>query len=144
MGTKKRNEKVERRNMQLDQQEDITSYLSTMKMLLKNNKNFVVVSETKDKNFIFMYLYRLSKDDIKDCLLSIKESEFKEKIYSTHPDHLGEELYVWSPTRTLVAQDGSMVDEKLYIKTYIDEMKRLVVVISFHRYGDIQIRRNKK
>jgi len=119
------------------QQDDIRKYLLTMKKLLKSGCKLTIVSRTKDKNFFFMYLYQLTNEKIKEILLSLKEDEFKENLYSTHPDHLGEELYVWNPTRTLIAQDGSKVTEKIYIKTHIDEKKKLVVTISFHRYGDI-------
>ncbi len=123
--------------MQLELHKDITVYLSTMKKMLNTGAKFVVVSETKDKNLFFMYLYQITKEDVKKQLLSLKENEFKEKTYSTNEDHFGEELYVWNPVRTFINQDGEEVEEKMYIKTHIDEMKKLVVVISFHRYGDI-------
>lgn len=99
-----------------------------------NNGRLIVVK--KDKNDIFSFLYQLTKREITEQLLSLKSEDFAEKRESTHPDHIGESLYIWSPIRILRAQDGTEVEERLYVKTYLDEKKKLVVVISFHRDGD--------
>ena len=137
LGEGQKNKKVERIIMQLDNdKEKIRKYLSTMKKMLVEDARLVVVTN-KDKNFIFMYLYNLSINDVKNYLLSIKENEFEEVRYSNHPDHIGEELYIWKINRVLTAQDGSEVEEDIYVKTHIDEQRELVIAISFHRYGDV-------
>ncbi len=115
--------------------EELCDYLTSMKRILQSKKGRLVII-SKEKNDIFRYLYQLTEKDIRHQLISIKPSEFEEIRESTHPDHIGELLYIWSPTRILTAQDGTKVEEKLYVKTYIDEKKELLIVISFHRYGD--------
>lgn len=122
--------------------EELRNYLSSMKKILRS-KNGRLVIIVKEKNDVFRYLYQLTKKDIRKYLISLKVEEFEEKRESIHPDHIGELLYIWSPTRILTAQDGAKVEEKLYVKTYIDEKKDLIIVISFHRYGDFSCEENR-
>lgn len=116
--------------------EEINKQLAILKCRIKTDESNLIVKTDKNKNMIFAYLYSLKKADIIDIILSIDNSEFKEKRISTNSNHIGEELYVWTPIRTFTAQNGEERKIKLYIKTYIPENSSHIIVISFHEYGD--------
>ena len=114
--------------------EEIEKYLVCLKKIIKKNGN-VVIKEERPKNHTFAYLYGYTKERIKTQLLELKVSDFEERLLSKEPNHLGDKLYVWTPTVPLTAADGTTEIDKLYIKTHIDEKNKLIV-ISFHRYND--------
>lgn len=67
---------------------------------------------------------------------SLEITDFDRTLISTNKNHLGEILYVWNPVRILVDACGMERSIQLYIKTYLNESKKLVVIISFHEYKD--------
>lgn len=115
--------------------EKIEEQLVLLKRKLMDSSNIIIKTE-KEKNKIFAYLYNITRKKIIDILMSIEPSEFEETKISNDKNHLGEILYVWSPTRSFVAQNGEERNIKLYIKTSNSNEKSPVIVISFHKYGD--------
>lgn len=115
--------------------EKIEEQLVLLKRKLMDSSNIIIKTE-KEKNKIFAYLYNITRKKIIDILMSVEPSEFEETKISNDKNHLGEILYVWSPTRFFVAQNGEERNIKLYIKTSNPNEKSPVIVISFHKYGD--------
>ena len=113
--------------------EEIGEYLVLLKRIVKDG--VVKIKMNREKNSVFAYLYSYDEFAIKNQLLSLNPDDFEELIISKESKHVGDKLYVWSPSVILTAADGVSSEDKLYIKTHIDEKNRLIV-ISFHRYND--------
>lgn len=79
-------------------------------------------------------MYGIKNDDVKRVLLSLRVSDFSEKKISNHPNHIGEELYVFDPVRDFVAANGDIHKTKMYIKIHVVEEKTIIDVISFHEF----------
>ena len=114
---------------------DIEQYLVQMKKMIKDGCR-VIPKIKRDKNFLFMYLYNITEKSIKEILLSLEINDYYNRFKSDNEKHKDELLYVWSPTRMLVDQNGEEREIKMYIKTYVDKKNNYVVVISFHKFGD--------
>ena len=122
--------------------DEIKEYINNI-INISKDPNRIKIIEDRDKNYIFKYLYSLNKDKIIEILNSLKIEEFNKKVESTNNKHKGELLYIWNPVRILVNACGEEESIKLYIKTYINEKKDCVVVISFHKYNafDLEMRK---
>lgn len=117
-------------------EEELDTYLNDMRNMLDDLEVELKVKEERDKNFVFKYLYRITENEVRDILKSIKTKEFHKKVESTNESHIGELLYVWNPIRTFVDACGEKREIELYVKTYLDKKNKIVVVISFHEYND--------
>ena len=116
--------------------EEIKTYLENMKNMLSDPDTKFHVKKDKDKNYVFSYLYRINKVEIKEVLNSLQESEFYKKVKSSNEFHKDEILYIWNPIRFFVDASGETREIKLYIKTYIDNKNKLLIVISLHKFND--------
>lgn len=116
--------------------DEINNYLIKMKKYISISESNLDYISTRDKNYFFKYLYGLTKSVVRDILLSLKPDEFYEKIEAEDDKHKGRILYIWHPTRTFVDARGEEREIELYIKTDIYYSKKLVVVISFHKFND--------
>lgn len=116
--------------------DEINKYLNKMKKYISISDSNLKYISTRDKNFVFKYLYDLNKYMVRDILLSLKPDEFYQKIEADDEVHKGRILYVWNPIRLFVDARGEEREIELYIKTDIYSSKKLVVVISFHKFND--------
>lgn len=116
--------------------DDIKNYLVNMKKILNDTHSHLVIQNKKDKNYYFAFLYKVTKEDIRNILLSLTESDFMEKVRDRDEGFEDRFLYVWNPVRSFTAANGETRDIELYIKTDVYDEKNLVVVISFHKIND--------
>jgi hypothetical protein len=115
--------------------DEINNYLISMKHIIKNNGT-IHVKKDRNKNYIFLFLYGIADEYIKNVLLNLKAQDFYRVVKSTNEFHTNEILYEWRKQLELTAMDGSIDYRDVYIKTYIDEHNNTVVVISFHKDKD--------
>lgn len=116
--------------------DEINNYLNKMKKYISISDSNLEYISIRDKNFTFKYLYGLTKSMVREILLTLKPDEFYEKIEAEDDKHKGRILYVWNPIRSFVDARGEEREIELYIKTDIYYSKKLVVVISFHKFND--------
>lgn len=114
---------------------EVQDYLDNIISILDSNGKLVVLFD-RDKNKTFQYLYKITTKEVEEVLRSLKVSDFEKKELSKNDSHKKRELYFFSPTRIYVAANGREDTMKLYIKIDLYSDKNLIVVISFHEYGD--------
>ena len=115
--------------------EELVNYINSIKRI-SDSSDSVIIKEERDKNYVFKYLYNLTKHEIIKILKNLEVKDFYKKVESTNINHKGELLYIWNPTRSFVNAIGKEIDIKLYIKTYISKNEEYLIVISFHEYND--------
>lgn len=74
----------------------IIEYLDNLKLKLRSNGTHLRIA-TRDKNFVFAYLYNITEDVIKDVLLDLKPNDFKFATENTNPNFPTNLLYVFGP-----------------------------------------------
>ena len=116
--------------------DEINNYLDKMKKYISISDSNLYYISNREKNFVFKFLYSLTKYMVRDILLSLKPDEFYQKVEANDDKHKGRILYIWNPTRSFVDACGEEREIELYIKTDIYSSKKLVVVISFHKFND--------
>lgn len=107
-----------------------------MKQILKDGTDNLDIKINRDKNFTFFYLYNINKEFVRNALVNLTPNDFNREILSTNEFHTNEILYEWRTQLELTAMDGSTDIRDVYIKTYLDENNKTVVVISFHKDKD--------
>lgn len=117
-------------------EEEINNYLISMKNILTDEKGKINVKNDREKNFVFSYLYNINEKFIKDVLLELKSDDFRKVLLSTNEFHTNEILYQWEKELELTDMSGKKDIRDVYIKTFLDEYNKVVVVISFHKDKD--------
>lgn len=115
---------------------EINNYIDSMKLILKDGTDNLDIKINRDKNFTFFYLYNINKEFVRNALVNLTPNDFNREILSTNEFHTNEILYEWRTQLELTAMDGSTDIRDVYIKTYLDENNKTVVVISFHKDKD--------
>ena len=115
---------------------EINNYIDSMKQILKDGTDNLDIKINRDKNFTFFYLYNINKEFVRNALVNLTPNDFNREILSTNEFHTNEILYEWRTQLELTAMDGSTDIRDVYIKTYLDENNKTVVVISFHKDKD--------
>ncbi len=117
-------------------QQEVHEYLKRLNELLSDSDTKLYIKFNRDKNANFMYLYRINKKYIIEVLRNLKDSDFKKKVNSNNSYHEGDVLYIFSPTLPLISINGIESIVKLYIKIHVNYDDKIIVVISFHDYGN--------
>lgn len=117
-------------------EEEINNYLISMKNILTDEKGKINVKKDREKNFVFGYLYNINEKFIRNVLLELKVDDFRKVLLSTNEFHTNEILYQWTKELELTDMSGNKDIRDVYIKTFLDEYNKVVVVISFHKDKD--------
>ena len=117
-------------------QQEVHEYLKRLNELLSDSDTKLYIKFNRDKNANFMYLYRINKNYIVEVLRNLKDSDFEKKVNSNNSYHEGDVLYIFSPTLSLTSTNGTESIVKLYIKIHVNYDDKIIVVISFHDYGN--------
>lgn len=110
--------------------DDIINYLSSVKSLIKENKNNLIVSLNREKNTNFINKYGLKKNRIIEIIDSLDKDDFEDKVMNRHTDYSDEVLYIFSKTFNLTDSNGKLNTVEIYIKFNLTDKK--VILISFH------------
>lgn len=111
---------------------EIESILTTLKAMLKDSKTRLNICETRDKNYVFCYLYNITKEYIKEVLSKLEVNDFIEATENTNPNFPKELLYIFTKTVVLTDAKGEERIIQLYIKFSFNEKKKYIVTVSFH------------
>lgn len=111
---------------------EIENILITLKAMLKDSKTRLNICETRDKNYVFCYLYNITKEYIKEVLSKLEVNDFIEATENTNPNFPKELLYIFTKTVVLTDAKGEERIIQLYIKFSFNEKKKYIVTVSFH------------
>ena len=111
---------------------EIESILTTLKAMLKDSKTRLNICETREKNYVFYYLYNITKEYIKEVLSKLEVKDFIAVTENTNPNFPKELLYIFTKTVVLTDAKGEERIIQLYIKFSFNEKKKYIVTVSFH------------
>lgn len=109
---------------------EIAKYLREVKLAVRQNR--YTISKNRQKNNDLFITYVLSEEKAKKILLSLKITDFSERLQNHHPGYEHEQLYVFGKDVMLLQRFGNAATlVSLYIK--FNKLKNCyVIVISFH------------
>lgn len=118
-------------NAVITSENEVESFLNMIQNKLKYNCHDLHISLKQGANKAFLIEYALTKEDVRHIILSLKKTDFSEKMESIHPKFQNY-LYLFAPYCDLVHKTGVKLKIQIYLKLVYMKTSNKVIVVSIH------------
>lgn len=110
---------------------DVEIFLKTIHNKLAYDCHDLQISIKQGNNKKFLMEFALTKEDIRQIILSLKVTDFSTKMESIHPKFKNY-LYLFAPYCNFIHKTGIKVRVQLYLKLVYVIPSHKIVVVSIH------------
>lgn len=110
---------------------DVEIFLKTIQDKLKYDCRNLQISIKQGNNKKFLMEFALTKEDIRQIILSLKVTDFSAKMESIHPKFKNH-LYLFAPYCNFIHKAGIRVRVQIYLKLVYTKPGNQIIVVSVH------------